>query len=470
MAAAVTTKTTELDGARVRLDVEVEPDTVERELQNAARELGRDMRLAGFRKGKVPPPVVIQRVGREAVLDEAVRRALPGWYEQALSDAGVATVGDPKVDLSELPPKGTPLGFSVEVAVRPPATLGSYEGLEVGRREPRVEGSEIDAEIDRLRERLASLETVDRPAQEGDHVVLDYEGMVDGQPFEGGVGRGQFHELGSGGLVAGFEEQVVGMEVGDQREVTVTFPDDHHVREIAGREARFQVSLKEVKRKRLPEPDDDFAADAGGFDTLAELRADVESRLRERDEQAIEREFRQAVVDAAVAEATIELSDELVHAKAHDMWGQTARRLRAQGVDPARYLEMVGKDEEQLVREGEDDARRALGRESVLAAVIEAEGIEVSDEEVLDALRAAAAAQPGAREPSEKELRKSLERARKEGRDDLLREDIAMRKAVDLLVERARPIPVEQAKARDKLWTPEKEAGERSGQIWTPGS
>jgi trigger factor len=470
MAAAVTTKTTELDGARVRLDVEVEPDTVERELQNAARELGRDMRLAGFRKGKVPPPVVIQRVGREAVLDEAVRRALPGWYEQALSDAGVATVGDPKVDLSELPPKGTPLGFTVEVAVRPPAALGSYEGLEVGRREPQVEASEIDAEIDRLREKLASLETVDRPAQEGDHVVLDYDGTVDGEPFEGGAGRGQFHELGSGGLVAGFEEQVVGMEVGDQREVTVTFPDDHHVEEIAGREARFQVTLKDVKQKRLPEADDDFAADAGGFDTLAELRADLESRLRERDEQAIEREFRQAVVDAAVAEATIDLSDELVHAKAHDMWAQTARRLRAQGVDPARYLEMVGKDEEQLVREAEDDARRALGRESVLAAVIEAEGIEVSDEEVLDALRAAAAAQPGAREPSEKELRKSLERARKEGRDDLLREDIAMRKAVDLLVERARPIPVEQAKARDKLWTPEKEAGERSGQIWTPGS
>jgi trigger factor len=470
MAAAVTTRTTELDGARVRLDVEVEPDAVERELQSAARELGRDMRLAGFRKGKVPPPVVIQRVGREAVLDEAVRRALPGWYEQALSDAGVATVGDPKVDLASLPPKGSPLGFSVEVAIRPSAELGRYDGLEVGRREPRVEAAEIDAEVERLRQSLASLETVKRPAQEGDHVVIDYDGTVDDHPFEGGAGRGQFHELGSGGLVAGFEEQLVGMAAGDRGEATVTFPDDHHVEAIAGREAHFQVSLKEVKEKRLPDADDDFAAEAGGFDTLEELRADLEARLRERDEQAIEREFRQAVVDAAVAESTIDLSDELVHAKAHEMWAHTARRLRAQGVDPGRYLEMVGKEEEQLVHEGEDEARRALGRESVLAAVIEAERIEVSDEEVLDALRAAAVAQSEAREPSEKQLRKSFERARQEGRDDLLREDIAMRKAVDLLVERAQPIPVEQAKARDKLWTPEKEAGERSGQIWTPGS
>ena len=470
MPAPVTTKRTELGDARVRLDVEVEPGIVEREVQSAARELGRDMRMSGFRKGKVPPPVVIQRVGREAVLDEAVRRGLPGWYEQAVAEAGLVTVGDPKVDLEQLPTKGSPLGFSVEVAVRPVATLGTYEGLEVGRREPQVDEDEVVAEIDRLRESLATLETVERPAGTGDFVVLDFEGRIDGEPFEGGEARGYLLELGSNRLVEGFEEQLEGAGAGEEREVRVRFPEDYRVEELTGREAVFEVSVKEVKEKRLPDADDDLAAEAGGYDTLEELRGEVESRLRERDEEVVEREYREAVVDAAVTGATVDLPDELVHAKAHEMWAATAGRLRAQGIEPDQYLQMVGKSEEELVHEAEDDARTALGRESVLARVVEEKGIEVSDDEVLDALRAAASAQSPERAPSEKQLKRSFDRARREGRADMLREDIAMRKAVDALVERAKPIPEGQAEARDKLWTPEKDEPRGEAQIWTPGS
>ncbi|MBA2566886.1 MAG: trigger factor [Thermoleophilaceae bacterium] len=470
MATAVTTKRTELGDARVRLEVEVEPDAVERELQTAARELGRDMKLAGFRKGKVPPPVVIQRVGRAAVLDEAVRRALPAWYEQAVSEAGVVAVGDPQLALEELPEKGSPLGFSVEVGVRPTARLGDLDALEVGRREPAVAGEEVDAEVDRLRESMASLETVDRAAAEGDFTVLDFEGRIDGEPFEGGEARGFLLELGSGRLVEGFEQQLVGASAGDEREVRVEFPDDYRAEALAGREAAFQVAVKEVKEKRLPGADDELAAEAGGFDTLGELRSQIESSLRERDEQAIEHEFREAVVDAAVARSDVDIPDDLAHAKAHEMWSQTARRLRSQGIEPGQYLQIVGKDEEELVHETEDDARTALGRESLLAAVVEAEGIETSDEEVIDALRAAAAAQGGDSAPSEKQLRRSLDQARRERRDEMLREDIAMRKAVDALVERAKPIPAERAQARDKLWTPESEAPAGEKQIWTPGS
>jgi trigger factor len=470
MATAVKTTTTELSDARVRLEVEVGADAVERELQSAARELGRDMKLAGFRKGKIPPPVVIQRVGRDAVLDEAVRRSLPDWYEQAVADAGVVTIGEPKVDLSELPTKGSPLGFSVEVAVRPTATLAEYKGLEVGRREPVAADDEVDAELDRLRESLASLEGVERPAAEGDFVVLDFEGRIGGEPFEGGEARGYVLELGSSRLVEGFEEQLVGATAGEDREVRVTFPADYRVEELAGSEAVFSASVKEVKEKRLPEADDDLAAEAGGFDSLAEMRAEIEKRLRERDEQQVEQEFREAVVDAVASTATIELSHDLVHAKAHEMWVETSRRLRSQGIEPEQYLQMVGKSEEDLVVEAEDDARRALARESVLAAVVKAEGIEVSDDEILDALRAAAAAQSEDGEPTERQLQKSLARARKQGRDDLLREDIAMRKAVDLLVDSAKPIEADRAEARDALWTPETDEPAEPKQIWTPGS
>jgi trigger factor len=466
MATAVKTKTTELGDSRVRVDVEVESGALEREMETAAAAIGREMRVPGFRSGKVPAQVVIRQVGREAVLDEAVRRGLPAWYEEAIQEAGVTTVGDPKIDLADLPEKGSPLAFSFEVGVVPPARLGEYKGVEVGRREPLASADEVQTELDRLRESLASLETVDREAADGDFVVMDFVGRVDGEEFAGGDARGHVAELGAGRLIPGFEEQLRGVTAGEQREVKVTFPDDYQAEHLAGKDAVFAVDVKEVKEKRLPELDDDFAVEAGGYDSLDELRAEIEERIKEAEERAVEGEFREAAVDAVVAGSRIEIPHELVHSKAHEMWHRTARRLAAQGVDPQRYLELAGKTEEELAVESESDAELALKREAVLAAIVDAEGIEVSDDEVNEALRAAAP--PDA---SEKQLKRALKRARSQGADDALREDIAMRKAVDLVVEHAKAIPLEQAAAREALWTPEKEeSGARSGEIWTPGS
>jgi trigger factor len=466
MAAAVTTKTTELEDSRVRVDVEVPPEALESALRSAAADLGREIRVPGFRSGKVPPEVVLRQVGREAVMDEALRRGLPGWYEEAVADAGITTVGDPQLDLSDLPEKGLPLAFTIEVGVVPPARLGAYKGLEVGRREPSVDPQEVQAELERMRESLASLDTVERAAGQGDFVVVDFLGTIDGEQFEGGEARGHMVELGGGRLIPGFEEQLQGVSAGDEREVKVTFPEDYQAEHLAGRDALFEVQVKEVKEKRLPELDDDFAVEAGGFDSLEELRAELEERIGQADERAIEGEFREAAVDAAVAASTIEIPHELVHAKAHDMWHRTARRMASQGIDPQQYLTMTGKTEEELATEAEPDAEQALKREAVLAEIVKAEGIEVSDEEVASALREAAG--PDA---SDKQLKRALKRARKQGAEDALRDDIAMRKAVDLLVESAKPIPVEQAAAREKLWTPEKErAAEGAGELWTPGS
>src|SRR3954451_24602596 len=468
MATQVKTKTSDLGDSRVRVEVEVEPKAVDKALNDAATTLGRDLKIPGFRKGKVPPQVVLQRVGRDAVLDEAVRNALPDWYEEAIGDAGLNTVGEPSLDLGELPEKGSPLEFSIEVGVRPTAKLGDYKGLEVGRREPEVKTEDVDAEIDQLREKSAALENVERPAKMGDFVVIDFLGKVGGEPFEGGEARGYLLELGSNRLVEGFEEQLEGATAGEDRTVTVTFPEDYRAENLAGQEATFETSVKEVKEKKLPDLDDEFAMESGGFDTLDELRADIEQRLREQQERMIDTEFREAVVDAAVAEAEIEVPHELVHAKSHEMWHQTERRLRAQGLDPARYLQMTGKDAHDLIDEAEPEAEKALKREALLAAVVEAEGIEVTDDELHESLRAATQG-PGRPATSEKKLQKSLERAKKEGRDEPLREDIAMRKAVDLMVKSAKPISVEQAQARDKLWTPEKDEKQAEKEIWTPG-
>jgi trigger factor len=466
MPADVTTRTSELDDSRVRVEVEVAPDDIERELQEAAKALGGDLKIPGFRKGKVPPQVVLQRVGRDAVLDEAVRRALPEWYERAILDAGVATVGDPSVDLEALPEKGAPLQFSIEVGVRPKAELGEYRGLEVGRRDPEVRDDQVNEELERLRESGASLETVERAARSGDFVVLDFVGSVDGEPFEGGEARGYPLELGSGRLVEGFEEQLTGASAGDELEVSVTFPEDYRAEELAGKDAVFAVTVKEVKEKRLPELDDDMALEAG-YDTLDELRAEVTARIREAQEREIEGEYREAAVDAAAANATIDLPHSLIHAKAHEMWASTRRRLQQQGLDPAQYLQLTGKSEHDLINESEPDAERALRRESVLAALVDAEEIEVSDEELLDALRQMISG--GGREPDEETITGTLAKIKEDGRDDALREDVAMRKAVDLLVEHAKPIPLEQAQAREQLWTPEKEQKEKPAQIWTPG-
>jgi trigger factor len=450
MAAAVKTNITELPDSRVRVEVEVPTEAIERELKSAASQLGREMRVPGFRSGKVPPEVVLRQVGREAVLDEAVRRGLPVWYEEAVADAGIQTVGDPQVDLSDLPEKGAPLAFTIEIGVVPPAKLGDYKGVEVGRREPKVDDEEVQAELERLRESHASLQTVERAAGEGDFVVMDYVGSLGEEPFEGGEGRGQVVELGSGRLIPGFEDQLKGATAGEERSIELTFPDDYPAEQLAGQDASFSVQVKEVKEKRLPELDDDFAVEAGGYDSLDELRTEIQSRITEAEERTIEAEFREAAVDAVVDKARVEVPKELVHSKAHEMWHRTARRLAAQGINPEQYLAMTGKEEEELVVESEPEAETALKREAVLAAVVEAEGIEVSDEEIEQALRGSAP--PDA---SDKQLKRLMKRARSQGADEALREDIAMRKAVDLIVENAKPIAAERAAAREKLWTPE---------------
>jgi trigger factor len=473
MADAVRTTVTELPDSRVRVEAEVASEEVQRRLEQAASALGREMRVPGFRRGKVPPPVVIRRVGREAVLDEAVRESLVGWYSDAIDSAGIVPVGDPKVDVGDLPGPREPLTFSIEIGVRPVAQLGQYKGLEVGRREPEINEADVAAEVEQLRDRLARLETAERPAQKGDFVVIDYRGEVDGEPFEGGEGRDQLVELGSARLIPGFEEQLVGARAGDEREVRITFPDDYGAgapgdapSDLAGKEATFHVIAHEVKEKLLPPVDDDLASDAAGIDTLGELEDDIRRRLREADERAVADEFRDAVLDAAVAEAKLEVPEELVHARAHEVWEQTLRALARQGISREAYLRIAGRDEEAIVHEAMPEAEKALRREAVLAAVVEAEGIEPSEDELLEALGDSAE-----RESTTPE--KLLARLRSANRNDALERDLAIRRAAELLAEEAQPISVEQAKARQKLWTPgrEREEGQSAGgQLWTPGS
>jgi trigger factor len=473
---ALKTTVTELPESRVRVQVEVPPGEVEGRVEQRARKLGRELKLPGFRKGKVPAPLVLQRVGREAVLEEAVRDTLSSWYSDAIETAGIVPVGDPKVDLGDLPPQGQALEFSIEIGVLPKAELGSYEGLEVPRRDPAAAEELIAAQIEEMRERLARLETVEREAAEGDFVVVDYVGYLPSEgassgdpaePFEGGEGRDQLIELGSGNLIPGFEEGLLGAGAGETRTIELSFPADYGAEHLAGRDASFEIAVKEVKEKHLPEVDEDFAIDAG-FDNVAELRADIESRLLEAEEQKIEDEFREAALDAAVAQATVPITSALAEARAKEMWERMLHSLSHNGISREAYLQITGREESAILAEMQPDAEQALRREAVVTAIVAAEAISPSDEEVLVAIGPTAE-----REGVEPE--KLLEDLRRAGRLEDVREDLAARKAVELVAERAQPISVEQAAAREQLWTPEQEQAEKPGEaaaeptgLWTP--
>ncbi|HEY8083486.1 MAG TPA: trigger factor [Solirubrobacterales bacterium] len=457
------TAVSELPGSRVSVEVEVDAADVDRGMQRAARSLAREMRLPGFRKGKAPPSLVIQRLGFAAVFEEAIRDSLPEWFERALLDSGVAAVGDPEIEIVSTPEApDEALAFKFAIGVRPEAKLGDYKGLEVGRAEPEVPDDIVDREIDRVRTGLARLERVERAAGSGDVLVVDFEGLIDDQAFEGGKASDYLLELGGGQLIEGFEEQLAGVSAGDARDVKVTFPTDYQAEKLAGQDAVFAVEVKEVREKVLPDLDDDFASEASEFDTLEELRNDIRERLSEAVGKRIEQDFRIAAIDSAAEAATVEVPDALVVARAEERWGRVERQLAAQGMDANVYLQTQGKSRESVIEESKADALRELRREAVLAAIADEEGIEVSEEELIEAL-----AHPAEHERTTPE--KLLARLRESGRDAVVRNDIRFQKALDVVVEAAKPIPIEQAEAREKLWTPEKER-EAAGSLWTPDS
>src|SRR3954452_281148 len=494
MATAVNTTVTELPESRVSVDVEVTPEEVQRTLENQARKLGQEMKVPGFRTGKIPPAVVIQRIGRESILDEAIRTRLTDWYLKAVQESGIAPVGDPEVDLGDLPSEGKPLTFSFEVGVRPTAKLGAYRGVEVGVREAAADDDDADAQIDEMRERFARLEVVKRPAENGDFVTIDFLGSIDGEPFSGGEGRDQLIDLGAGQLIPGFEAGIVGRSAGETKTIDATFPEDYAAKHVAGKPAQFEITVKEVKHKDLPALDDDFASDAAGYDTIDELRENIANELLEHDKQQVEVEFRAGALDAVVDQAEVDVPPALVTARANELLERMLHALGHQGINKQAYLQISGKTEAELIEESKPDAEQALRREAVLAAIIQAEQIEPTEQQLLDALE-------GAAEREQMSRQKLLDRLRRAGRVDARAKEVAAEQAIDLVIQTAKPVSPEDAEGKraaaekqqaaapkkkapakrrpaakkaapaDELWTPDKEKAEgEAGKLWTPGN
>lgn len=440
------TTVTELEDSRARVEVEVPADEVSVQVQRAARALAREMRMPGFRKGKAPPSLAIQRLGYDTVFQEAIQEGLPEWYQKSVYASGVVPIGSPDVEITKAPTQeGETVEFKYEVGVRPNAELGEYKGLEVEKAGTEVPDEVIDREIDRMREGMASLDVVDRAAEEGDHVLVDFVGSLDGVEFEGGSANDHTIEIGSGQLIDDFEEQIIGAKAGDEVAVNVNFPEDYGAAELAGQNADFAVTVKEVRVKQMPEADDDFASEASEFDTIEELRADIAEKLGESAGQRIEQDFRVAAVDAAVKNAKVGIPEDILRARGEERWERVERQMAQQGMNPDTYLQMQGKTRDEIIDESLDDADMEIRREAVLVAVADAEGIEVTDEEMAEELEHAASHErtTGA---------KLLERLKRDGRHEMVIADIKVRKAMDVIADSATATEMSSEETVKKLW------------------
>ena len=421
----------------VVLSVEVPAETVKKMYERTLNRLQRETNLPGFRKGHVPRPIVLQRLGEDYVRAEAIQDALPEWYDEALSTADVDAVSMPDldVDAAQFDP-GQAFSFSATVQVKPVPELGEYKGLEVPRRTVEVSDAQIDAQLAMLQERMASLKPVeDRAVKPGDFVLMDLEGSSAGEPIEGAQASDYMTEIGRGNLIPGFEEALEGVMRDEEKIFDVTFPDDYHAEELQGQPATFKVKVKEIKEKIVPELDDAFAADVSEFETMDDLRADVRQRLEAAAEAGAQREFRAAAVDKAVERATLNVPPAMVEREAHHLYHELEQNVGERGMTMEVYLGVLGKTAEEVEEELHPQAELIIKRRLVLEAIAAKEALEVTDDELAEQVRKDAEALGRDHLQLLKDLRES-------GRQEAVRDEMLLAKTVDLVADNAVPVAV----------------------------
>lgn len=426
------------------LEVEVDAERVSKALDQAFNKVVKKANVPGFRKGKVPRPIFESRFGVESLYQDAIDILLPEAYSEAVEQTDIFPVDRPEVDIEQFG-KGQSFKFKAKITVKPEVTLGEYKGLEIPVRKAEVTEEELSAELKRLQERHAELVVIDeQPAAEGDIAVIDFDGYVDGEAFEGGKAERYSLELGSNSFIPGFEEQVVGMATGDFKDVEVTFPETYHAENLAGKAATFKVKLHEIKRKQLPELDDEFAKDVSEFETLAEYKEDLKKQLESRKEAELKGERENAVVDKAASNAEVEIPDAMINSEVENMVRDFDNRLRQQGMNMDMFLSFSGQTREDLETQMRGDAEKRVRNNLVLEVIAKQENIEVSEEEVNKEL--ADMAEMYKRTPEE--IRNILA---SNGSLGSLKEEISLRKTIEFLVENSKEVeaPAEEAKAEE---------------------
>lgn len=421
-----------IDNHRLCLEVEVGEQEVNQALDKAYRRLVNKVSIPGFRKGRAPRRVVEARLGKQVLLDEAFDIIAPAAYLQALKEHNVEPVDQPEIEVVTLA-ENKPLVFKATVVTKPEVTLGEYKGLTVAKPSDAVSEEDVDRQLEVLRQRQARMVVVeDAVLQKGDFAIIDFAGTVDGQPFKGGDAQGYPLEVGAGRFIPGFEEQLVGAKVGEQRTVTVTFPADYFVQELAGKEAVFTVTVKDIKRKEVPALDDEFAKDVSDFATLAELRADLRSKLEQVARDKAEEAFKNNAVKKAVDNATVDIPDVMIEQRIDRMLENLAINLENRGIKMADYLKYTKTDIPTLRQKYRDAAAYNVKTDLVLEAIAKAENLTATDADVAEEI----ATMAKSFQASEDEVRQIIE---KQGRMEALKTTVVRRKATELIVSTAQP-------------------------------
>ncbi len=375
-------KVEELGKSMVKLTIEVAAEEFEKAMETAYQKNKNKLSVQGFRKGKAPRAMIEKMYGAGIFYEDAANELIPGAYEKAAVESGLDIVSRPEIDLVQVE-KGKEFIFTAEVAVKPEVTLGEYKGVEVEKAELDVTDEEVNAELDRVREQNARILTVeDRPVADGDETVIDFEGFVDGVPFAGGKGKDYKLVIGSHSFIDTFEEQLIGKNIGEEVDVNVTFPTEYHAAELAGKPALFKVTVKAITAKELPELDDEFAVDVSEFDTLAEYKEDIKKNLLEKKEKEAKFAKEDKVVDTIIANATMEIPDAMIDTQTRQMAEEYAQRLQMQGLSLEQYFQFTGMNANSFMENLKPQALKRIQCRLVLEAVVKAENIEVSEEEL----------------------------------------------------------------------------------------
>ncbi|MCM3455390.1 trigger factor [Heyndrickxia oleronia] len=420
-----------LEGNQGVLTVEVDADTVKAGLDEAFKKVVKQVNVPGFRKGKMPRGMFEQRFGVESLYQDALDVILPDAYAKAIEETGIEPVDRPEIDIEQME-KGKELIFKATVTVKPEVKLGEYKGLEVEKFDTEVTDEDVENELKTLQERHAELVLKEEGvAEDGDTVVIDFEGFVDGEAFEGGKAENYSLVLGSNSFIPGFEEQLVGVKAGEEKDVEVTFPEEYHAAELAGKPATFKVTVHEIKTKELPELDDEFAKDVDSeVETLAELKEKTKANLEHSKEHEAEHAVQDAVVEKATENAEMDIPEAMITTEVDRMMQEFAQRLQMQGMNLELYFQFSGQDEQALREQMKEDATKRVRMNLTLEAIAEAEKIEVSDEEAEEEITKMS----GMYNMSVEDIKNAL------GGLDTVKKDVKIRKAVEFLVQNSKTV------------------------------
>ncbi len=415
-----------LEHNMAKLTIEVPAEELEKALQAAYLKQRGNLTMPGFRKGKVPRQMLEKMYGPEIFYEEAANQLIGEKYKDAYDECELEIVSQPAINVEQLE-KGKAFIFTAEVAVKPDVKLGEYKGLKVDKVSTRVTQKEVEAEIEKERERNGRMvEVTDRAVQDKDQIVMDFEGFIDGEAFEGGKGEKYPLTIGSGAFIPGFEEQLVGVEIGKEVEVKVTFPEDYHATELAGKDAVFKCTVHEIKEKELPELDDEFASEVSEFDTLDAYKADVKAKIKERKAEDGKRKKEEQAIEKAIENAEMDIPEAMIETQARQLADDFAMRIRQQGLTLEQYFQFTGLDEDKMMEELKPQAEKKIKIRLVLEAVAKAEDIQVSDERLEEEFAKMA-------ETYQMEVDK-IKEFMGDSEIDRMKEDIAVQEAVDLLV------------------------------------